>query len=1148
MSDFVHLHVHTEYSLLDGLSQIPKLVSKAKENGQKAVAITDHGVMFGVVKFFNECKKQGIKPIIGVEAYMSETDHTSKQLKMGSDQYHLLLLAKNLAGYKNLMKLTSIAHLDGFSYKPRIDFELLKKHREGLICTSGCPSALIPKKLRENKDKEARVWLEKFLDLFGEDFYIEIQNHPNLKEVEEDLTPKLVKLSKEYGVPLVATNDVHYVNEDDAEAQDALLAVKTRKTIDDPNRLTMLDSPDFYLKSTQEMKALFREYPDAIKNTVAIADKCDLTIPTGKMIFPNYPIPKGHDESSYLKEFVYKRIKDRYENPSKEVHQRIDYELKVIADKGYSAYFLIVQDFVNWAKDRGIRVGPGRGSAAGSIVSYITRITDIDPLEHDIPFERFLNPERPSPPDIDIDIADERRDEVIRYTAERYGEDHVAQVITFGTMEARAAIRDIGRVLGMSFSDTDKISKLIPQGFSIEEAVINTLEIQEYYKQPKFKKLIDLAKKVEGNSRHSSVHAAAVVIADAPLPEYTPVQRESRGGKIITQYDMYCLDLNVDETAIGLLKMDFLGLRNLSILGRAIELVKEKRGIEVNLSEIPLDDSKVFQMISSGHTTGVFQIESSGMRRVARKLEPSKFSDLTAMVALYRPGPMELIDTFISGKKNPKKIKYPHPDLKTILEETYGIPVYQEQVLQIANVMAGYSLGQADILRRAIGKKKKSILDKEKKNFIAGAKKKGYTERIATKIWGFIDKFAGYGFNKAHSVSYAMIAYETAYMKVNYPLEYMTALFTIETHSHSASKEEKVTMVVEECKRLKIQLFPPEINKSKLAFTIEKAHKKDSLGAIRFGMSAIKNVGDVAVENILSVRADKEFESLNDFFSRIDNRKCNKKVIESLIRVGAMDTFGKRSAMLATYEEIRSKAADKQKRLASGQGGLFDTLSGNQKVVLKDKLPQMDEIPQAEMLASEKELLGLYLTEHPLANALKEVHQEADIQIGSIDPIIHSQQKIRIGGMVKSIRKVLTKKRNSEMAFVTLEDDTSSIDLVVFPNIYEETRDMWVEDKVLIIQGKVNERDGKVSFLVDDAYPVSSGSSRKSIQISIPRGTNKETLTAVGQVLKENSGNQRVQIIIPNGGSDKVLDLPYTINYSEVVQRKIKILLSESDN
>lgn len=1148
MSDFVHLHVHTEYSLLDGLSQIPKLVSKAKENGQKAVAITDHGVMFGVVKFFNECKKQGIKPIIGVEAYMSETDHTSKQLKMGADQYHLLLLAKNLVGYKNLMKLTSIAHLEGFSYKPRIDFELLKKYKEGLICTSGCPSALIPKKLRENKDKEARAWLEKFLDLFGEDFYIEIQNHPNLKEVEEDLTPKLVKLSKEYGVPLVATNDVHYVNEDDAEAQDALLAVQTRKTIDDPNRLTMLDTPDFYLKSTQEMEALFREYPDAIKNTVAIANKCNVVIPTGKMIFPNYPIPKGHDESSYLKKFVYDRIKDRYENPNKEVYQRIDYELNVIADKGYSAYFLIVQDFVNWAKDRGIRVGPGRGSAAGSIVSYITKITDIDPLFHDIPFERFLNPQRPSPPDIDIDIADERRDEVIRYTAEKYGEDHVAQVITFGTMEARAAIRDIGRVLGMSFSDTDKISKLIPQGFSIEEAVVNTLEIQEYYKQPKFKKLIDLAKKVEGNSRHSSVHAAAVVIADAPLPEYTPVQRESRGGKIITQYDMYCLDLNVDETAIGLLKMDFLGLRNLSILGRAIELVEKRHKTKIDLTKIPLDDSKVFKMISSGYTTGVFQIESSGMRRVARKLEPNKFSDLTAMVALYRPGPMELIDTFIGGKKNPKKIKYPHPDLKPILEETYGIPVYQEQVLQIANVMAGYSLGQADILRRAIGKKKKSILDKEKKNFIAGAKKKGYTEKIATKIWGFIDKFAGYGFNKAHSVSYAMIAYQTAYMKVNYPLEYMTALFTIETHSHSASKEEKVTMVVEECRRLKIQLFPPEINRSKPAFTIEEGHKKGSLGAIRFGMSAIKNVGDVAVENILSVRADKEFETLNDFFSRIDNRKCNKKVIESLIRVGAMDTFGKRSAMLASFEEIRSKAADKQKRLASGQGGLFDTLSGKQKVVLKDKLPQMDEIPQAEMLASEKELLGLYLTEHPLANALKEVHDEADIQIGSIDPIIHSQQKIRIGGIVNSIRKVLTKKRNSEMAFVTLEDDTASIDLVVFPSIYEETKDMWIEDKVLIVQGKVNERDGKTSFLVDDAYPVSSGSSRKSIQISIPRGTNKETLTAVGQVLKENPGNQRVQIIIPNGGSDKVLDLPYTINYSSVVERKIKILLSESDN
>ncbi|MFC1653475.1 DNA polymerase III subunit alpha [Patescibacteria group bacterium] len=1149
MSDFVHLHVHTEYSLLDGLSQIKKLIKRTKDNGQKAVAITDHGAMHGVVKFFNEAKKQDVKAIIGVEAYMSEFDHKKKQVRMGSDAYHLLLLAKDLTGYKNLMKLISTANLDGFSYKPRVDFELLKKYKEGIICTSGCPSGLIPKKLRENKDKEAKEWTKKFHDLFGDDFYIEIQNHPNLKDLEEELTPKLIELSKEFGVPLVATNDVHYVDEDDADAQDALLAVQTRKTIDDKNRMSMIDSPDFYLKTTEEMQKLFREYPDALENTVKIAEKCNVEIPTGKMIFPNYPIPDGFDEASYLKKFVYDRVKNRYKKPTQKVLDRIEYELGVIADKGYSTYFLIVQDFVNWAKDQKIRVGPGRGSAAGSIVSYITEITDIDPLQHDIPFERFLNPQRPSPPDIDIDIADERRDEVIRYTTETYGEDKVAQVITFGTMEARAAIRDIGRVLGLTFSETDKIAKLIPQGFSIEESVVGVMEMQEYYKQPKFKKLLDLAKKVEGNSRHSSVHAAAVVISDKPLPEYTPIQRESRGGKIVTQFDMYDLDLNVDETAIGLLKMDFLGLRNLSILGRAIELVEKKRKKKIKLSDIPLDDSGVYEMISKGHTTGVFQLESSGMRRVAKKLEPSRFSDLTAMVALYRPGPMELIDTFIGGKKNPETIKYPHPDLKQVLEETYGIPVYQEQVLQIANVMAGYSLGEADILRRAIGKKKKYILDKEKKKFVAGAKKKGYTEKIATKIWGFIDKFAGYGFNKAHSVSYAMIAYQTAYMKANYPLEYMTALFTIESHSHSASKEEKMNLVVEDCKRLNIELLPPQINKSYLAFTMEKATEKGRLGAIRFGMSAIKNVGDVAVENLLEVREKEgEFSSLTDFFSKVDNRKCNKKVIESLVRVGAMDIFGKRSSILAGYEEIRGKAADKQKKLSIGQEGLFDSVAKNEKIEIKDNLPEMDEIPDSEMLAAEKELLGLYLTDHPLAHSMKDVSDATDSKISQLDPIIHTNQKTTIGGMIASVRKIFTKKNNSEMAFVSLEDDTGSIDLVVFPKTYEKTKRFWMEEKIVIVKGKLDERDGKSSFLVDDVYELSAVQSKSTIKINIPRGTGKAVLAKIGTILKENPGQERAQVIIPNGGDDKVLDLPYTINYSDVVERKINNLLVESQN
>lgn len=1144
MSEFVHLHVHTEYSLLDGLSQIPKLVSKAKELGQKALAITDHGAMYGVVKFSNECNKQGIKPIIGVEAYMSETSHADKQIKMGADQYHILLLAKDNTGYKNLMKLITIAHLDGFSYKPRIDLELLKKYREGLLCTTGCPSAIVPKKVRENKMGEAKAWLKNLHEIFEDDLYIEIQAHKDLPWLAE-LTKKMVDLSQEFGIPLVATNDVHYIEKDDAEAQDALLAVQTRKLITDQNRMKMIDVPDYYLKSTEEMEILFRDYPDAIANTVKIADKCNVVIPIGKMIFPKFPIPSDFNESSFLKKMVYERLPNRYPQPDQKVLDRIEYELSVIADKGYSAYFLIVQDFVNWAKDQKIRVGPGRGSAAGSIVSFITRITDIDPIRHDIPFERFLNPQRPSPPDIDIDIADEHREEVIRYVSEKYGEDHVGQVITFGTMEARAAIRDIGRVLGLTFNETDLIAKLIPVGFSIEKSLESTPELKAYYKEPKYKKLLDLAKKVEGNSRHSSVHAAAVVIADAPLPEYTPVQRESKGGKIVTQYDMYVLDLNVDETAIGLLKMDFLGLRNLSILGRAIEFIEKTRKIKINLTDIPIDNPEVFKLISSGNTTGLFQLESMGMRRVARKLEPTKFSDLTAMVALYRPGPMELIDTFIEGKKNPDAIIYPHPDLKPVLQETYGIPVYQEQVLQIANVMAGYSLGEADILRRAIGKKKKYILDKEKKKFISGSKVKGYTSKIAEMIWGFIDKFAGYGFNKAHSVSYAMIAYQTAYLKANYPLEYMTALFTIEARSHGANKEEKISLVVDECRRLKIDLLPPDINKSDMAFTMEEAKNEGGLGSIRFGLSAIKNAGDIAIEDIVAVRQKGEFKSLSDFFGRVDARKCNKRVVESLIRVGAFDTFGKRSAMLSGYGEIKAKGSDKQKNLVTGQGGLFDNITDS-KVVIKDNLPDLPELSSADMLAAEKELLGLYLTDHPLAQALKDMTEQVSCKISALDPIAYNNRKISIGGFISTVRKVFTKKNNSEMAFATLEDDTGSIDLVIFPKIYDKTKNLWESDKILIVKGKVEDRDGKLSFMVDGAYELASGRKDLAFTITIPKGTSREVLAQIGTLLKANPGEDKMQIIIPADGEDKVLDLPYTVAYSDAVERQINNLLAEA--
>ena len=1150
MQDFVHLHVHTEYSLLDGLSNINKLAAKAKAHGQKAIAMTDHGVMYGAVHFYNACKNAGIKPIIGVEAYMSETSRFDKQARMGRDQFHLTLLAKDNEGYRNLLKLVTLSNAEGFSYKPRIDFDLLEKYGKGLIATTGCPGSIINKKLREGNSELALEWLHKFHKLFKDDYYVEIQDHPKLPKEFQELTNQHVIWAKEYGIPLVATNDVHYVEADDAEAQDAIIAIGTRKVIADTNRLSMLNSPDYYLKSTQEMYQSLGNYPEALQNTVAIADKCNVEIPTGKMIFPNYPTDPGKTLAETLRDMTYKTAKDRFgENLSKEVTDRIDYELEIITDKGYDSYFLIVQDFVNWAKDQGIGVGPGRGSAAGSLVSYCLGITDIDPLEHVLAFERFLNPQRPSPPDVDIDIADVRRDEVIKYVSEKYGEDHVAQVITFGKMEAKAAIRDIGRVLGMPYAEPDAVSKAIPDGMKLPQALEESSEVKAFYAQPKYKKLIDLALRVEGTARHSSVHAAAVIIADKPLDNYTALQIDSKNGKQVTQFDMYALDLNVDESAIGLLKMDFLGLRNLSILGEALKFLKEQQDLDVDLNKISIKDEKVFDLLSQGHTTGVFQMESPGMRRVARNLKPSRFSDITALVALYRPGPMDLIDDFIAGKEDPKKIKYPHKVLEPVLAETYGIPVYQEQVLQIANVFAGYTLGEADILRRAIGKKKKYILDKEKKRFVKGAEEKGFSADKAKEIWVFIEKFAGYGFNKAHSAAYAMIAYRTAYMKVNYPIEYMAALLSVEASSHGANRDEKIAQGVEECRRMGIQVLPPRINESNVGFVIEDVDKKESLNgkAIRFGFAAIKNVGVAAIENIIEARGDEKFTSITDFCGRIDNRKVNKKVVESLVKAGAFDRFGTRPSILAGFEEIKAKAVKKQEKQAKGQFSLFDGIEAEEEV--SDNLPNLPDFTDKEKLEDEKALLGVYLTDHPLAAAMKEIEGLEYTKTTDIDLGIHKGKQVTLVGILSTIRQILTKKNNSEMAFATLEDITGKVDMVIFPKLYAEVKLDLQPNIPMLVKGKVEERDGDISYIVDSIRPLSGGVHHINDEtnpntLTIPRGLSKEVLTKVGTLLKSNKGEDIVTIAIPSkAGQAKTFVLPYRVDFNSELQKLLRELL-----
>ncbi len=1161
MNSFVHLHVHTEYSLLDGLAKIPDLLERAHEDGQEALGITDHGVMYGAVHFYNKAREKGMKPIIGIEGYMSAGSMEEKQAKPGADQFHITLLAKNYAGYQNLMRLTSEAHLRGFSYKPRFDFETLKRYKEGVIATSGCLASRFSKLLMDGQRDECVKLLKEYNDLFDGDFYIEIQSHPEIPEVTKHRS-EMIKLSRELGIPLVATNDCHYVAAGDAPAQDALICIGTRKLITDTDRMRMVGS-DFYVKSSEEMMAEFADVPDAIENTVKIANKCNVEIPLGKAHFPIFELPEGETPESYTRKISFERLSDRYPglqkysdfrsdeqrllaDPKKleSVAARLNYEIDVIGEKGYLTYFLIVQDFVNWAKNSGIFVGPGRGSAAGSLLSYALNITTLDPFVHDLPFERFMNPERESTPDIDMDFADNRRDEVIAYVTQKYGADKVAQIITFGRMESKAAVRDIGRVMGMSFTDTDRIAKLIPdpvQGHVVHimDALKTVPELSAYYTQPKYKQLLDLAMKVESNARHTSVHAAGVIIADKPLTEYTPIQKDNKSGKIVTQYDMKVLDLNISNQAIGILKMDFLGLRNLSILEEAIRVIAQTHTERIDLTRIPLDDAKVYQMIASGETTGIFQMESGGMRKLARGLKPSVFSDLTAMVALYRPGPMALIDDFIAGKSDPKSIKYPHPDLEPVLKDTYGILLYQEQCMQAANVMAGYTLGQADELRRAIGKKKIEIMVKEKAKFDKGAKAKGYTQATIDKVWGFIEKFAGYGFNKAHSASYAMISYYTGWMKANYPTEYMCAVLSVESNSMGANREEKISQAVADCRRMGIALLPPDINKSLENFSIDD-------GSIRFGFSAIKNVGAAAIENILEKRASGPFVSFTDFLQRVDNRKINKKVLESLIKIGAFDAFSTRASMLENLEKIRSVATTMFESI-DGQDGLFSGVE-HQKQAPQDTFDKLPEYPQGELLSFEKELLGFYLTRHPMADALEEVGKLVSHQIEVLDVELHANQKVTLGGFISSVRKVLTKQKQEEMCFGNLEDGTGTMEFVVFPKTFALYKEFMRQDAIVLLKGTLSDRDGKLSLQVDKVREpqvvIPQEAPTPGYMLTIPRGTPKEKLQEVGTYLKSRKGEDQLSVIIPNGSEDTVMKLPYLITWNKETKDEVEKILT----
>lgn len=1158
MAKFTHLHVHSEYSLLDGLAKIDELLLRALELGMDSIALTDHGVMYGIIKFYLKAKDFGIKPILGMEAYVANRSRFDKQAKLGSDQFHLVLLAKNEKGYKNLIQLTTKAHLEGFYYKPRIDMELLKQYSEGLIASTACLKGLIPSLLFEGKEKEAEDKAKEFLEIFDKDFYFEVIR--NKEAEQEKINQKMIKLSRKLGIPLLATNDVHYVNKDDAEAQDALLAVQTQKMMADKDRLTMINSPTYYLRSQEEMTNLFKDIPDAIENTRKISRICNLEISIGKWILPNYPLPEGETAEEHLRALVEEKIPGRYPKPTKEIKDRIKYELDIICNKGFATYFLIVQDVVNWAKEQGIRVGPGRGSVAGSIISYILRITSIDPLRHNLPFERFLNPDRPTPADIDIDFADDRRDEVLSYIVNKYGKNRVAQIITFNVMKAKESVRDIGRVLGMPYSEPDQVAKLIPLGMSISEAIKTIPELAGLYQQEKYKKLLNLAQRVEDVSRHASTHAAGVVISDKELTDYVPLQKETKGENIITQYDMYDLDLNAainEGEALGLLKMDFLGLRNLTILEKTLEYIKQTIGQKIDLSEIKLDDEQALKMIASGETTGIFQLESSGMRRLAKKLKPTKFSDIAAMVALFRPGPMQWIDEFIASKNDPQKVRYPHPDLKSILAETYGIAVYQEQCMQIANLMAGYTMGQADRLRLAIGKKKKAVMTREKNKFIQGAIKSGYKKETAETVFSLIEKFAGYGFNKAHATSYAMIAYQTAYLKSHYPVEFMTAFLTAESGRASVpEKDEKITQSIEECRRMGIKVLRPDINKSKLGFTIEEDIASFENRAIRFGLSAIKNVGEAAIEVILSARdIGGSFTSLVDFCQRVDTQKVNRKVLESLIKSGAMDNFGKRAAMLSVLEKVRARGAKIQKEKINGQTNLFDgnEVGNENELNTTNQLPDMEEFTRQELLSLERELLGFYLTEHPLTPVLVSLRQERSHQIHQITLGTSPGQRVRVGGIITDLRVVLTKAASREMAFVKIEDETGSLEVVVFPKVYAKTKNIWARDRIILLEGRTDIREDNPTLIVEDASLLEEKKEVKEkkepafdFEVEIPSKISPKKLVELNKLFKQNQGKDKISLsFVDNLGRIKRLTLSYGVNYTKKIKKEIDKIISQ---
>lgn len=1143
---FTHLHVHTEYSLLDGASKIPELVHQAKELGMDSIAITDHGVMYGVIDFYRAAKKEGIKPIIGCEVYVAPGSRFDRELGKNENRYyHLVLLAENDTGYHNLMKIVSRGFTEGYYYKPRVDREVLKEFHEGVIALSACLAGEVATYLRQGFYEEAKKAALEHLEIFGEsNYFLELQDHgiPDQQTVNQGL----LRISQETGIPLVATNDIHYVKKEDAEAHDILLCIQTAKKVSDPDRMRY-DGGQYYLKSEQEMAQLFPYAKQALENTGKIAERCNVEIVFGEQKVPKYEVPEGFTSYSYLKALCEEGLHKRYDPVTEELQARLDYELSTIEKMGYVDYFLIVWDFIKYAKDHGIAVGPGRGSAAGSIVSYCLEITNIDPIRFNLLFERFLNPERVTMPDIDVDFCYERRQEVIDYVVRKYGKEKVVQIVTFGTMAARMVIRDVGRALDMPYAAVDRIAKMIPMGQNghnptIRESLSISADLKKAYEEETdVKYLLDMSQKLEGLPRHASMHAAGVVIGQKAIDEFVPLSRGSEDA-ITTQFTMTTIE------ELGLLKMDFLGLRTLTVIQDAVRNIKQSKGIDIDIDHLNMEDSEVYDLLCTGQTDGIFQLESNGMKSFMKELRPRNIEDIIAGISLYRPGPMDFIPLYIKGKEHPETITYDCPQLEKILSPTYGCIVYQEQVMQIVMELAGYTLGRSDLVRRAMSKKKGDVMQRERQNFVYGNEaenvpgciSRGIDEKTANKIFDEMIDFAKYAFNKSHAAAYAVVAYQTAYLKCHYPEEFMAALIT-----SVLDRTDKVSEYIAHCRRLGISILPPDINEGYSQFSV-------SDNAIRYGLSALKSVGRPVIDAIVEERElHGKFKDLKDFISRLSNKEVNKRTIESFIKSGALDSFpANRRQMMMIYVQLIDQVNQEKKSAMTGQMSLLDFLGEEEKKDFDVKYPNVPEYDKEELLAYEKEVLGIYVSGHPLEDyqELMDSNISATTHDFIADPdtgetVAKDQILYTIGGMVAS-KTVKMTKSNQNMAFITLEDLLGSIEVVVFPKKYEQYRQILEPDSKIFVYGRASISEDEGKMLLERA--VSFDEIPKHVYVQcVNKDDYKAKEQGIYEIIDKHPGSSPVTICLKEEHQSKNLGRQFSLQADETAIEELKQLLGE---